>query len=81
MKAIAVQNGDVVDNFNEADEVFQVEDSLEVYEGATILRRDADSNPVFVTADDAVFEEKEQPSGVRLEKLGMVTYLIQIGHN
>ena len=68
MKAIAVQNGDVVDNFNEADEVFQVEDSLEVYEGATILRRDADSNPVFVTADDAVFEEKRAAKWSEIRK-------------
>ena len=68
MKAIAVQNGRVVDNFNEADEVFQVEDSLEVYEGATILRRDADSNPVFVTAEDVVFEEKRAAKWSEIRK-------------
>tara|TARA_R100000234_G_C5000073_1_gene179915 strand:- start:1658 stop:2026 length:369 start_codon:yes stop_codon:yes gene_type:complete len=58
MKAVGIRDGRVVDNFNDADEVVQAEDLEEVYEGASIVRRDADSNPVFDITDFVVFEER-----------------------
>ena len=58
MKAVGIKDGRVVDNFNDADEVVQAEDLEEVYEGASIVRRDADSNPVFDITDFVVFEER-----------------------
>lgn len=69
MKAVAIQNSRVVDNFNDADEVVQVEDSVEVYEEVSLLRRDVNSNPIFVILDDEVFEEKRAAKWSEIRKV------------